>query len=350
MKPSPGFIISLTKKLNKDNCFHLPQTLKSVCGFFISYIYIINKKNKALNNDIIIQVRGLSKTVDGMPVLSDFSMEVFDGDFCGIIGPNNAGKTMLLRVLATLAQPDKGKIEIFGKRLIADRQQILKDMGVMVGNPVFYEHLTVFDNLAMYAVYSGFEKDNEEINRILQVTGLQETSDIKVKNLSAGDRKKLGIALAVYNYPSLVILDDPFTGLDIKSVVKMKELFKSLNSERGTTFIIASKQLNNLEGLISRMILMEDGQLIAEGKVDDLLGKSKIGLILETDNNEEAVKLLNKNQLPINDAVIKGGVIRLSCEREAIPYINKFLFVSDIQVYMLRPENAIASYYLTFTK
>jgi len=303
-----------------------------------------------LNNDIIIQVRGLSKTADGMPVLSDFSMEVFEGDFCGIVGPNNAGKTMLLRILTTLVQPDKGKIEIFGKRLIADRQQILKDMGMMVGNPVFYEHLTVFDNLAMYAVYSGFEKDNEEINRVLRVTGLQEMSDIKVRNLAAGDRKKLGIALAVYNYPSLVILDDPFTGLDIKSVVKMKELFKSLNSERGTTFIIASKQLNELEGLISRMILMEGGQLIAEGKVDDLMGRSKVGLILETNNNEAAVKLLNENELPIKDAVLRGDVIRLSCDREAIPYINKFLFVSDIQVYMLRPENAITSYYLTFTK
>ncbi len=303
-----------------------------------------------MNNEIIIQIRGLSKTVNESPVLSDFSMEVFEGDFCGLIGPDNAGKTMLLRILATLVQPDKGKIEVFGKSLVTYRQQILKDMGMMIGTPVFYEHLTAFDNLAMYAVYSGFGKDNEEINRVLRITGLLEMADTKVKYFASGDKKKLGIALAIYNYPSIVMLDDPFSGLDIKSIVKMKELFKSLNSERGTTFIIASNQLSELEGLISRMILMEAGQLIAEGSIDDLMGRSKIGLILDTSNNEVAVKLLNEDQLPVSDAAIRGGLIRLSCDSELIPYINKLLVVSDIQVKMLRPENAITSYYLTFTK
>ena len=303
-----------------------------------------------MNNKIILQVRGVSKSIKGVPVLSDFGMEVFEGDICGVVGHNNCGKTMLLRTITALVNPDKGKIEIFGKNLISHRSEILAKIGLMIGEPVFYNHLTAFDNLAIFSKYSGDSRDNDEINRVLKLVNLLELSDTKVKYFASGDRKKLGIAMAIYGNPPLVLLDEPFASLDLKSLIEIKTLLVTLNKERGTTFVIASKQLSELEGFIDRMILMEGGRLIAEGNVDELTGRSKIGLLVDTDDNTAAFKLLQDSDLPIDNIIVEHGLLRISCERETIPLINKYLFVSDIQVFMLKPDNVISSYYLTFTK
>jgi len=312
--------------------------------------FITKQKINKLNSEIVLQVRGVSKSIKGVPVLSDFGMEVYKGSICGVVGPNDCGKTMLLRTITALVNPDKGKIEIFGRNLIPYRSEISSKLGLMIGEPVFYDHLTAFDNLAIFSRYSGGEKDNDEINRVLKLVNLSELSDTKVKNFASGDRKKLGIAMAIYGNPPLILLDEPFVSLDLKSLIEIKTLLLTLNKQRGTTFVIASKQLSELEGFIDRLVLMDGGSLIAEGNVDELTGRSKIGLLIDTSDNDMAFKILKESELPIDSIIIEDELIRINCERETIPFINKFLLVSDIQVYMLKPDNVISSYYLTFTK
>ena len=303
-----------------------------------------------MKNDIILQVNGLSKSIKGIPVLSDFNMEIFEGDICGIIGPNDAGKTMLLRALTALINPDKGKIEIFGKKLIPNRAAILSKVGLLIGEPVFYNHLTLFDNLLLFAKYSGLEKDNNEINRVLKLTGLYDLSDEKVSKLASGDRKKLAIAMAIYNNPMLILLDEPFSSLDVKSLAEIKSLLKSINRDHGTTILVATKRLVELQGFINRIVLMEGGRLISEGNVDELFGRSKVGLVIETDNPAKAMKLIKESDLPIESVVIEDDHVKVSCEKKVIPFINEYLMVSEVQVFMLRPDDAITSYYLTFTE
>lgn len=303
-----------------------------------------------MKNDIILQVNGLSKSIKGMPVLSDFNMEIFEGDICGIIGPNDSGKTMLFRALTALINPDRGKIEIFGKKLIPNRAAILSKVGLLIGEPVFYNHLNLFDNLLIFSRYKGLDKDNDEINRVLKLTGLSDLSDEKVSKLASGDRKKLAIAMAIYNNPPLILLDEPFSSLDIKSLANMKSLLKSINRERGTTIVVATKRLTELQGFINRIVLMEDGRLISEGNVDELFGRSNVGLVIETDNPKKALKLIQESELPIDSVVMEDGHLRVSCEKKVIPYINEYLLVSEVQVFMLRPDDAISSYYLTFTE
>jgi len=285
-----------------------------------------------------------------MPVLSDFNMEIFEGDICGIIGPNDSGKTMLLRALTALINPDKGKIEIFGKKLIPNRAAILSNVGALIGDPVFYNHLTLFDNLLLFSKYSGLEKDNDEIHRVLKLTSLYDLSDEKVDKLASGDRKKLAIAMAIYNNPPLILLDEPFSSLDIKSLAEMKSLLKSINRNQGTTILVATKRLTELQGFINRIVLMEGGRLISEGNVDELFGRSNVGLVIETDNPAKAMKLIKESDLPIASVVIEDDHVRVSCEKKVIPFINEYLMVSEVQVFMLRPDDAIISYYLTFTE
>ncbi len=303
-----------------------------------------------MKNDIILQVNGLSKSIKGLPVLSDFNMEIFEGDICGIIGPNDSGKTMLLRAIAALINPDKGKIEIFGKKLIPNRAAILSKVGFLIGEPVFYDHLNLFDNLLLFARYSGGDKDNEEINRTLKRVGLYDQSDEKVGKLASGDRKKLAIAMAIYNNPPLIILDEPFSSLDIKSFDEIKSLLKTINRDQGTTIVVATKRLSELQGFINRIVLMEGGRLISEGDVEELFGRSNVGLVIETDNPSKAVKLIKESNLPVDNVVIKDGHVRVNCEKKVIPFINEYLMVSEVQVFALRPDDAISSYYLTFTE
>ena len=303
-----------------------------------------------MNKETILEVQGLSKSIKGIPVLSDFGMEVLEGDICGIVGPNDSGKTMLLRILTTLVNPDKGKIQIFGKKLFHNRAEILKKMGLMIDEPVFYDHLNAFDNLAVFSRYSGYSKENDEINRVLKLTDLLDLSETKIRYFASGDRKKLGIAMAILNNPPLVVLDEPFRALDIKSLIMIKKLIKNLNRDRGTTFIIASKRLDEMEGFINRMVLMDGGRLIAEGNVNELMGRAKVGLVLETGDNTRAIALLKRSSLALDNVVPEDGIIRISCTKEAIPGISKLLVEENIEVFMLRPDNAISSYYQTFTE
>ncbi len=285
-----------------------------------------------------------------MPVLSDFNMEIFEGDICAVIGPNDSGKTMLLRAIAALITPDKGKIEIFGKKLIPNRAAILSKVGFLIDEPVFYNHLTLFDNLLFFSRYSGGEKNNEEINRVLKLVGLSEQSDERVGRLASGDRKKLAIAMAIYNNPPLIILDEPFSSLDVKSFGEIKNLLKNINKELGTTIVLASKRLAELQGFVNRIVLMEGGRLISEGNVDELEGRSNVGLVIETDNPAKALTLIKESDLPIDRVTLKDGQVRVACERKVIPFINEYLIVSEVQVFMLRPDDSILSYYLTFTE
>lgn len=303
-----------------------------------------------MSKELIIEIRGLSKSIGGYPVLADFGMEVYSGDICGVVGPNDSGKTMLFRILSTLVNPDKGKIRIFGKKLVHGRRDLLKNMGVLIDEPVFYDHLNAFDNLSVFSRYFGIKRDNDEINRVLKLTGLTELSETKVRNFASGDRKKLAIAMAIFNNPPLVLLDEPFRALDVKSLIEIKNLIRTINKERGTTFLIASKRLDDLEGFISRIVLIEGGQLIAEGNVDELMGKSKVGLVLETDDNVKALKLLKECDLKLDNIVADDHMVRISCTKDIVPEINRLMTDSDIAVSMLRPDNAISSYYLTFTE
>ena len=310
----------------------------------------VKSKIIVLSKELIIEIRGLSKSIGGYPVLADFGMEVYSGDICGVVGPNDSGKTMLFRILTTLVNPDKGKIRIFGKKLVQGRRDLLKNMGVLIDEPVFYDHLNAFDNLSVFSRYFGLSRDNDEINRVLKLTGLTELSETKVRYFASGDRKKLAIAMAIFNNPPLVLLDEPFRALDVKSLAEIKNLIKRINKEFGTTFLIASKRLDDLEGFISRVILIEGGQLIAEGNVDELMRKSTISLILETDDNEKALKLLRACNFKLGNVVEDDYVLRISCTRDIIPLINLLMTESGIAVKTLCPDNAISSYYLTFTE
>ncbi len=303
-----------------------------------------------MSKEIILQVSGLSKAIKGIPILSDFGIEVFRGDICGIVGPNGSGKTMLLRMITTLVNPDKGEIRIFGKKLAVARKKILEQIGLMVGEPVFYDHLNAFDNISIFSKYAGVDKDNDEIDRILKLTGLLSLADTKVKHFASGDRKKLAIAMALYNNPMLVILDEPFRSLDVKSLIEIKKVIKTINQERGTTFLIATKRLGELEGFITRIALIDGGRLIAEGDVDELVGRAKTGLLIETDDNERAYKLLRESNLSIDNIIVEGSKLRVSCQKETVPFINKYLIESNVQVFVLQSDDAISSYYLTFTE
>jgi ABC-2 type transport system ATP-binding protein len=303
-----------------------------------------------LINEIIFQVRGLSKSLNGSPVISELDMEVSRGDICVLIGPNNSGKTMFLRIISTLVKPDAGRIEVFGKSFTNNKKDILKNMGFLIDAPVFYNHLTLFDNIALYSRYIGVEKDNDEINRLFKSLGLLDLSTTKVKYLTKGERKLGGIARALYNSPPIVFLDEPFESLDIKNIKIVKELIKSLNEEKGITFIIASKQLVELEDLFTRMVLIDKGRFIAGGIAQEILEESMVSLIIKTNDNKKAYELLSDSDLSIDKIFKEDDYIKLNCEKGSSHLVNKLLNESGFEVYTIQPEGVLKNYYLTFSE
>jgi len=303
-----------------------------------------------LEEEIIINISRLFKSVNGIPAITDLDLTIYSGEIYGIIGSTGAGKSMLIRLLSSLVEPDQGTIEIFGKPLISQSATILKEMGVLIGEPAFYEHLSVFENLSLAAKYAGIKLLGAEIRQHIKRIGLHDVEDTKVRLLPYGVKKKLSIAQALINQPKLVLLDEPFKGLDPRSVEFLKVYFHDIHQERQTTFIITSKLLDELEDFVSKIILLEEGRLISEGDLKELITKSKINLVLKVKHPEKALQLLKDSELPLDEVLLNEEAIRISCYHDTIPLINKFLFLSEVEVYTLQPENALKSYYLNFTK
>ena len=155
----------------------------------------------------IIQVTGLSKYFKDMKAVDDLSFSVKKGEIYGFLGQNGAGKSTTIRMLLSLVAPTKGDIELFGLNLFTHRKQILRQLGAVIESPDLYTYLTGYQNLSLFARMSGVPVEKKTLMSQLEMVGLAERSDSKVKTYSQGMKQRLGIAVSLVHDPGLIILD-----------------------------------------------------------------------------------------------------------------------------------------------
>ena len=194
----------------------------------------------------VIQTSNLNFSFrNGTKTLDNINLLVPQGSVYGFLGPNGAGKTTTLRLLLGLLKNQQGKLEIFGKEFSSHRIEILKRLGSLIEQPSLYLHLTARENLEIYRMIYKVEK--ERIPEVLKVVGLDNTGKKKAKQFSLGMKQRLSIAIALLHKPELLILDEPTNGLDPNGIIETRELIKKLNKEHGTTVIVSSHILNEVE-------------------------------------------------------------------------------------------------------
>ena len=217
----------------------------------------------------------------------------------------------------------------------------------MIEAPSFYPNLTAIENLKILQRLADVPQSN--IEKVLTIVDLQNVPKKKlVKNYSLGMKQRLGIALALLKFPKLIILDEPTNGLDPKGVREIRELIASLPEKYGTTVLISSHILSEIEKIANRVAIINNGQIKYEGSLAELEKTSR--LVIKTDNNSAAVRLLEQHQYLINKQNEDGFELS-NIDRATIIQINQLLVTHDIGVHELHVvKNSLEDMFLTMTE
>ncbi|VMJ92780.1 ABC transporter ATP-binding protein [Streptococcus pneumoniae] len=204
----------------------------------------------------IITLKNIELKLKKICVFQNLNFSCKQGEIIGITGANGSGKSVLFKLIAGLYSPSYGEVLINGENIVPERK-IPANLGALIEEPGFINYYSGFKNLQYLASIRGVV-GNQEINDTLKIVGLYEQKDQKVKTYSLGMRKKLGIAQAIMENPSILLLDEPMNALDKSSVENMRTLFRKLSSEKGTTILIASHSEEDIRILCDKVYAIED--------------------------------------------------------------------------------------------
>ena len=200
-----------------------------------------------------IQTQSLTKIYGrGFCALNNVCLNIRKGDIFGLVGRNGAGKTTLMRIVAGLALADNGYVSVNGATTYEENEKERRKMGCIVEAPGLYAGLKAQHNA-----------DKSRIRDILATAGLEHARDRKVKNFSLGMKQRLALALALLNEPEILMLDEPVNGLDPIGINEIRELLKKINAEKGTTIVVSSHYLGELEKLAKTFGILEQGRLVS---------------------------------------------------------------------------------------
>lgn len=219
-------------------------------------------------NEKILKVRNVAKAFDGREMIHGMNLSVERGMIYGLLGVNGAGKTTTFKMITGLLRPDSGEIIFSGTSVSGQDKGFLREMGILIETPVFYEHLSARENLELHLQYMGCGVD--KIEEVLNRAGLQNTGRQPVSKFSLGMRQRLAIARAISHEPKLLVLDEPVNGLDPVGIRQMRELFLSLARESGMALLISSHILSEIEHVADRVGVLADGFIAKEVSMDQV--------------------------------------------------------------------------------
>ncbi len=242
-----------------------------------------------------VLIQNLQKSYGSVPALKDVSLDVQSGEIFGLLGPNGAGKTTTLRALCTLITPDAGRLEISGISVIDQPRLARQRLGYVAQEVALDKVLTGLELLQLQAALYHIPRNTiaERIHQVTNLLGLQDWIDQKTGTYSGGIRKRLDLASGLLHQPDLLVLDEPTVGLDIESRVAVWNFLRQLR-ENGTTVLITSHYLEEVDALADRVAIIDQGVVIATGtpsQLKDQVGGDRITLrIREFSPVEEAEK------------------------------------------------------------
>jgi len=231
----------------------------------------------------MIHIEKLDRYFGHFAALTDVSFEVKPGQIIGLLGLNGAGKSTTLKCLAGLMAPSSGTITIDGVNLANAPKELRKKIGFLPENPPLYQDMTVSDFIVHVGQLNQMSASDarKRLPEVLKLTQLEGWENRLISTLSHGYQKRVGIAQTIIHNPSLVILDEPISGLDPAQIVEMREVIRGLREDR--VILISSHNLTEISQTCDRLLVLQDGKLIAEGSEAELAqraGDSRIKLVV----------------------------------------------------------------------
>lgn len=297
----------------------------------------------------ILQTDHLTKRIDGKEIVTDVNLHIKKGEIYGFLGPNGAGKTTVMKMLTNLWKPTEGRIELFGETLTPQSYEVLKRIGSIIEFPVFYDHMTGYDNLKMHCEYMGYYHHGS-IENALDMLELSEAAKKPVKNYSLGMKERLGIARAILCRPELLILDEPTNGLDSAGMKQIRSLLKMLCTEYGITIMLSTHILSEIEPVADTVGVIHHGRMIQEISMKEIEQMSLAYIELTTTDTERAACVMNDKLGLTNFKILENGEVRIYDVSVSMQELSKTLALNDVAVTALgRKTDNLENYFLKIT-
>lgn len=225
-------------------------------------------------SEVALSVENLTKTYNDVTAVDGISFDVESGSVVGLLGPNGAGKTTTVKSLLGTLAPDAGKVEISGVPVHENLQEVHKNVSVMFeGSRNAYWRLTVRENLQFFTRLNGVpaSERRDRHDELLERLDLEEKADVPVRKLSRGMKQKVAVASTLSQDVELAFLDEPTLGLDVESSLTLQEELRSLVRNRDLTVILTSHDMDVIESVCDRVIVLSNGKIIADDSVSNLL-------------------------------------------------------------------------------
>lgn len=245
----------------------------------------------------ILTVKQLDKSYGHRQVLHGVDFTVEEGHIVALVGPNGAGKSTIMKAALGLIPTNGGEITIAGQPVSITSHQALRQVGALIEYPGIYPFMTGRQHLQLFANKRDRAKN---IDHIIDVLGMSKYIDAKAKAYSLGMKQKLGIAQALVNRPSLVILDEPMNGLDPQAVKDLRDTIRQLAQE-GTTFLISSHILSELEKLADDVLVLNHGRIVKQSSMSELESAGGVTYVIKTVDDAAAKTALAKAGIAVEE-------------------------------------------------
>ena len=266
-----------------------------------------------------ISVRGLHKAYDGVEAVQGIDFEVATGEVFGLLGPNGAGKTTTVEILEGYRQRDAGEVEVLGHDPGRAEREFRARIGVVLQHSELWPSLTVRE---VHRVFAGYYPHPRDVDQVIELVGLEEKRDARVKTLSGGQKRRLDLGVALVGDPELVFLDEPTTGFDPTARRAAWEMVRSLRA-LGKTVLLTTHYLDEAQQLADRVAVLRDGEILRSGTPAELTASTRARIrfvrdgketVIETDEPTEVLNRLTGEALAAGTELDELEVRRASLE------------------------------------
>ncbi len=299
--------------------------------------------------DLIIQTENLSFSYSKKKhVLKKVNINVPKGAIYGFLGPNGAGKSTTMQLLTGILSSPEQNISVFGKELNSQMPHVFSKIGALVESPSLYLHLSGKDNLRCITKLK--EVSESKIPEVLELVGLSENGNEKVKHYSLGMKQRLAIAMTLLGEPELLLLDEPVNGLDPTGMTAIRELLVKLNKEKGITVFISSHLLAEVEKMCTHIGIIHKGEIKFEGTMQALSEREQgCNVQIETKYLKKHIEVL---KIAYPEIIIENeNQFKVSLKsKEEIPVFSKFMIKNNIPLYEVKIIEGLEEWFLSLTK
>ncbi|WP_111901848.1 ABC transporter ATP-binding protein [Bacillus cereus] len=279
----------------------------------------------------IVKVDRLTKRIGSKTLVENISFEVKKGEVVGLLGPNGAGKTTLMRMMVGMIRMTEGEVWIDGQSVKQEFESTAAKVGAVIENPEFYPFLSGYENLTYFGRMNG-NVTEERIDEVVQLLGMGQVINRKVKAYSLGMRQRLGIAQALVHNPDVLILDEPTNGLDPNGIHEMRMYIKKIAHEQGKAVLVSSHLLSEVELMCDRVIIIQHGEYVATQNIQRDNSLEMETIHIRVDDVKQAAELLEY------DVTIQDNELVMAVENEEIPNVIRTLTEQGIRIYRVYEE------------